>query len=940
MQKIIKKFIKQNQIDPEWLFRVRLSNGEETGPYTFSHLADLLLEGALTGDEEIAWYPQGEWIVLSAWDLFHHLLKAFVGSRRATKDQREHWKRLIDRYHSPIALPHPREREETALIEPEEREWTPRVEKTFVREELEFPEIPAGPSFFSRVIPKVLLLVLVGGLIFLLLFEPAPRTKPTVAIVNVQVPSIEKPVVDDEKAKTYFENAQELFNEDTPIAYQQASEELLRSLGFDPKNRDARLLLSETYAFLWPLTDQGSKTFSLINSLIEQTAETPGVFRVQARLAFSRGEIERAKTFVKQASDDDYQAELLKAEISIYEGKPKEATQKIQTILEIQPEYIRAQYQLGVGQEKQKEPEEAIETFERALSLNPRHGPSRLQLGLLELQVGKIGPAEEALKQVTQFPSFVFPDQLASAHYYLGRIYEERQQIDFAIREFQQALKNNPLDDLSKQALVRVGGEEALEKIEQANIKEQGADYYVSLGNRYLQENRPIDAMAQYRLALQVDPKSAIAFYHLGKSYAEQNDFQQAIQNLQQAVQHDPRLVRGFLVLAEIFTKSYRFKNAEEVLQRARQLEPANPEVYLVGGKIYEQKGEYNRTKFEYSRAAELDPKSAQAQIALGRSYLHFEEWDSAIKHFQKAAELNPNLEDANVNLAEAVFRKGFQAKAVKFLKERLAAQPLNAKYYRGLGKLYDLSGSEDLAIDQYRRAIQLDPKNSSNYLDLAQVYLNQDSYVEALYFFGAATKVDPNNVEGYFNQAFVLYQMGQYDGAVKSLQEVVRRNELYPKVHFNLARIYTLLGHKKEAEIEFKKEIQFNPDLPDTYESHLALGDIYYGLEDYVPAKEQYEKAIKINPSLTSAYLNLGRSYRALGLLEPAEEIFTALLKLDPNFTDAWKDLGSLAEGRENNELAIKAYEEYLLRNPAAVDAQEIREKIEKLTNIYKPIP
>ncbi|MFC2075442.1 tetratricopeptide repeat protein, partial [Bdellovibrionota bacterium] len=115
-------------------------------------------------------------------------------------------------------------------------------------------------------------------------------------------------------------------------------------------------------------------------------------------------------------------------------------------------------------------------------------------------------------------------------------------------------------------------------------------------------------------------------------------------------------------------------------------------------------------------------------------------------------------------------------------------------------------------------------------------------------------------------------------------------------------------------------------------------LGDIYYEAGDFGKAKTEYEAALKQNPSVIRAYLNLGRSYRSLGRLETAEEIFNTLLKLDPNNAVAWKDLGELAEGRENNEAAVHAYKQYLVHSPAAPDAAKIRARIGRLQNPYKP--
>lgn len=934
MDKIIKKFIKQYNIDEGWLFKLRHENDEESGPYSFSHISDLLLGGAITGEEDVAWYPHGEWIPLGSWELFNNLIREFKKEPRVSSGQNENWEKILERFPSPISLPPPIKEEETALIEREEAYVSEaRVGKFFIPTDLIRRQT-------TKILPR-LLVVLIAILTSYLIYSSFKEKEwPSRDFVAVQVPSLATETLNEELSEYNLQRAKELMSEYTPIAHKQAVEELLKALLNNPQNGKARLSLAESYMFLWPLTDKSKKTAEKISTLIEQAKNVTGSEATKARLELVLGNLSSAIEIANRSKSTDLSTRLIKSEIFLEEGKPKQSVGLLETILEEDPENVRAHYVHGLALEKLKKQEEALESFGRVLEINPRHGSSTLKIALIQLQsFANVVKAEELLKNVTLFPSFVYPEELSTAHYYLGRIYEERGQVDFAIREYQNSLNANPDDQVSKDALVRLGGENALAKIYKSGERLKGSDYYVSIGNKYLEEGKKIDAIAQFKLAIQVDPNNPTAYYYLGDLYAAEQNYNEAIQQFQQAINRNPQDVKSRIRLGDIFTKSYKYKNAEEVIQKARQLEPNNPQVYITSGNYFEANGEFESARQEFTRGLELDPKSADAEMALGKIYMRIGEYDKAIGHLEKAIKLNLNLEDGYIALAEAIFRKGFQTKAVAFLKQRISKNPLSPVVHRGLGKLYELAGHPDLAINYYQKVIQLKPNDPQGYEDLAELYKSEKRYQDALYYYATAIKLDPNNASTQFNLAYIYYEKGDYVAAVKALQNVVALNDVYPKVHFNLGRIYTLLNYKRQAIDEFKKEIRYNPDLKDTYESHLALGDIYYGIEEFVLAKEQYEAAIKLNPNLTSAYLKLGRTYRSLGQLESAEEIFQALLKIDPNIADAWKDLGDLAAGRENNELAIKAYEEYLLRNPAAVDSEEVKGKIRKLTNIYQPI-
>ena len=58
------------------------------------------------------------------------------------------------------------------------------------------------------------------------------------------------------------------------------------------------------------------------------------------------------------------------------------------------------------------------------------------------------------------------------------------------------------------------------------------------------------------------------------------------------------------------------------------------------------------------------------------------------------------------------------------------------------------------------------------------------------------------------------------------------------------------------------KKAIKINPRLPQAY---INLGTAYFGLKKYSKAIENYNQAIKVNPKFSEAYSNRGAIYAFL---------------------------------------------------------------------------
>jgi tetratricopeptide (TPR) repeat protein len=98
---------------------------------------------------------------------------------------------------------------------------------------------------------------------------------------------------------------------------------------------------------------------------------------------------------------------------------------------------------------------------------------------------------------------------------------------------------------------------------------------------------------------------------------------------------------------------------------------------------------------------------------------------------------------------------------------------------------------------------------------------------------------------------------------------------------------------------------------------AHLALGNAHFGAQRYAEAIKEYEAAVKIAPSFSQPYNQLGYSYRFQGEPAKAETAFKKYIELipdDPNPYDSYAEL-LLKLGRFDESIAM-------YRKALAIDA------------------
>ena len=272
---------------------------------------------------------------------------------------------------------------------------------------------------------------------------------------------------------------------------------------------------------------------------------------------------------------------------------------------------------------------------------------------------------------------------------------------------------------------------------------------------------------------------------------------------------------------------------------------------------------------------------SVSAQTTLieqGRAALARGEYDAAIDLLEKAVAQSPKSPEAHFYLGSAYGDKaqaGSMFSAAKYaskLKEEfLEAIALNPKYNDarfGLVQFYAVApgimgGSYDKAFEQAKEIKAIDP--IVGHRAYAFIYSQQKKGDLAKKEFVDGLHEQPNapKPHSYYGQYLVNVEKN-YSAGFAEFETALRLDPTYMPALYHLGRAASLAGaNLARGEEALKRYLTYTPkeNEPTLASAHYYLGTIYEKTGRKAEAKQQYQMAIKLNPSLKQASEALKRA-------------------------------------------------------------------------------
>lgn len=241
---------------------------------------------------------------------------------------------------------------------------------------------------------------------------------------------------------------------------------------------------------------------------------------------------------------------------------------------------------------------------------------------------------------------------------------------------------------------------------------------------------------------------------------------------------------------------------------------------------------------------------------------------------------------------------------------------------YISIYKMYSKLGLEDKAKNTILKLVEKDKYSFYGHKLLAEVYEKEGNLEIATEEYIRTSNIRPNEDKIQYKIAELFNKTGKQNGAVKILQELLRKKPEWEEATLLLGDIFQEQERFKEAVSVYLDAIQYHPE---NYDLYYNLGMVYTMLNDFQSAKEYYEKAAELNSLLYNAKYNLGQIALLYNELEEAEDYFMECLQDEELEEDAYFYLAYIAMLKGDEVKAI----DYL--NVAVGENPEIYDRIKK---------
>ncbi len=445
-------------------------------------------------------------------------------------------------------------------------------------------------------------------------------------------------------------------------------------------------------------------------------------------------------------------AALTDIEKDLGAGRFRQAQAKAQEVLKTQSDNALAWTYLGMASVRLKQPQQAIQAFERSIAIDPRDPRPYMDVALLYASTNDLDKAIDRYQK-----GLSLDGRYGAAYYNYGRLLITRGRYKEAADALKHAVQINPADTEARTGLVEafLRGQQRQEAADQVRVFLESSQVplpaLVSLGALLVGGGELELAKAVLTRALSISPNSPGAHLELSKFYLALHDGHNAVRAAQRAAELAPASLEANLALAEALISERQDFEALNLLLRKRQ---------------------------QFA-------KSAAFQYTLGIAQYRTKHFQPAISAFKKAVQIDPTLDLAHFLLGDAFFNAGDLDHAEAGFKAAIAQNPKNVLYYNFLARVYEKKGNQfhEPALEITEKALALDPKDIESRERLAKWARKEGDLPRARALLEQIVTEDPARISARVLLASVYYRLNlRHEGDEQ--QKMIRSLEAEAQQH------------------------------------------------------------------------------------------------------------------------------------------------------------
>ncbi len=428
----------------------------------------------------------------------------------------------------------------------------------------------------------------------------------------------------------------------------------------------------------------------------------------------------------------------------------------------------------------------------------------------------------------------------------------------------------------------------------------------------YREDDKPAEAILEYRNVLQIAPNHAGAHFGLAQILLADKRHAEAVWEFRETVRVDPGNLEARLRLAELLGGAGAYDEALAQVEAILAAETAvdDPELRLKAQMMRARALDLQNKPVEalaaYQKALELAPEATEPILLLANYYRRQGERQKAEPLFRRLVETSPGyvsyaalagflagdrardaeteevyelaVESADEEeriralriLASFYYGRARFEEAEATLQRALEARPEDLELIYLLARFYLSRGEKEKADGMIELATQARPDEVEPYLILSRYRFQTGEKELALEALDRALEVDPGNDAVRLERAERVVDLGVKRGprerireAREVVQQVLERDAASSEALGLQGKLDLLEGRTEDAVRSLRQAIQLRPDWPPL---RALLGSALFFEGDFLAAREELERALGLDPALLEARIVLTRTYAGLG--------------------------------------------------------------------------
>lgn len=298
-----------------------------------------------------------------------------------------------------------------------------------------------------------------------------------------------------------------------------------------------------------------------------------------------------------------------------------------------------------------------------------------------------------------------------------------------------------------------------------------------------------------------------------------------------------------------------------------------------------EQEGRNAEAEAAWRAVLRVQPANPEVYAHLGFLEARQERYGQAVPLYRKALALNPAMPGLRMNLGLALFKGGELKEAIQIFNPLLKSQPPSSPEAQRLTILIGLAhyglGEYAKTVPYLKQATASDPQNLPFRLVLAHSCLASKQFQCVLDVYHEILLLNAESPEADMLAGEALDEMNDHVGATQQFRAAVKANPKEPNVHFGLGYLLWVQGQYEEAAQEFQAELA---NVPNHVQAMVYLADTNMKMNHPEVALPLIQKAIRLDPEIELAHLDLGILYADAGRRDDALRELKVAAKLSPN--------------------------------------------------------